>query len=184
MSSSRRGIRRASRRYDGAHVARQDECVNLEVGVSHQHVERAGHVLMRGIDAEVFKTSMAAARLMAMATSGVVVSKPTPTNTTGRLGFSLAMVSASSGEYANAAASRPSACSFEQGRRASGDTRHVAEGGQNHVRNARERNDGVDIVVAGDANGASRSAREAAAFRHEVASAVACNGHGGRHTPP
>ena len=38
------------------------------------------------------------ARLTAMATSGVVVSKPTPTNTISRSGFSCAMRSASSGE--------------------------------------------------------------------------------------
>ena len=45
-----------------------------------------------------FFRPMAFARLMAIATAGVVVSKPTPTNTTSRSGFSWAMFSASSGE--------------------------------------------------------------------------------------
>lgn len=48
---------------------------------------------------------------MAMATSGVVVSKPTPTNTTGRSGLACAMLSASSGEY-TMRTSRPAACSL------------------------------------------------------------------------
>ena len=54
---------------------------------------------------------IALARLIAMATSGVVVSKPTPTKMTGRVGFSLATVSASRGEY-TMRMSRPAACSL------------------------------------------------------------------------
>lgn len=55
----------------------------------------------------------AAARLMAMATSGVVVSKPTPTNTIWRSGCCSASVSASSGEY-TISMERPAACSFSR----------------------------------------------------------------------
>ena len=50
------------------------------------------------------------ARLMAMATSGVVVSKPTPTKTICLSGFSWARRSASRGEYTISTA-RPAACS-------------------------------------------------------------------------
>ncbi len=46
-----------------------------------------------------FSSPMAAARLMVAAISGVVVSKPTPKNTTSRPGLSAATFSASSGEY-------------------------------------------------------------------------------------
>ncbi len=45
-----------------------------------------------------FVSPMARARLMAIATSGVVVSKPTPTKTICRVGFSCARRRASSGE--------------------------------------------------------------------------------------
>ena len=53
-----------------------------------------------------------AARRTAAAMSGVVVSKPTPTNTTSRSGFSVAIFSASSGEY-TMRTSRPAACSAD-----------------------------------------------------------------------
>ena len=45
-----------------------------------------------------FFRPMAAARWMAMATSGVVVSKPTPTNTISRSGSAFAKANASRGE--------------------------------------------------------------------------------------
>ena len=60
-----------------------------------------------------FSRPAAAARLMAMATSGVVVSKPTPTNTISRSGFCWASASASSGEY-TICTLRPAACSFRR----------------------------------------------------------------------
>ena len=55
----------------------------------------------------------AAARLMAMATSGVVVSNPTPTNTISRSGCCSARRSASSGEY-TICTLRPAACSLSR----------------------------------------------------------------------
>ena len=60
-----------------------------------------------------FFRSAAAARLMAIATSGVVVSKPTPTNTISRSGRWAANASASSGEY-TICTLRPAACSFSR----------------------------------------------------------------------
>ena len=60
-----------------------------------------------------FFNPRACARLMAIATKGVVVSKPTPTNTTSLSGFSCAILSASRGEY-TILISRPAACSFNR----------------------------------------------------------------------
>ena len=57
-----------------------------------------------------FARPIACARFTAIAVSGVVVSKPTPTNTTWRSGSSCASRSASSGEY-TMRTSRPAACS-------------------------------------------------------------------------
>ena len=60
-----------------------------------------------------FFRSSAAARLMAMATKGVVVSKPTPTNTIWRSGCCCAKAMASSGEY-TICTERPAACSLSR----------------------------------------------------------------------
>ena len=157
-------------------MARQDECVNFEVGISYQHVERAGHVLMRGIDAEVFKTH----GRRAFDGHGHERGGGFKTHAHkyhGAIGVFFGDGKRIQWRIHNAHVAAIGLL-FQQGRRASRDACHVAEGGQNHIRNARERNDGVDVVVAGDANGTSRSAREAAAFGHEVANAVARNGHG------
>ena len=69
---------------------------------------------------------------------------------------------------------------LEQARRGAGHARHVAERGDGDARNAREGDDRVDILVRGHAHGAAGTRREARALGHEVADAVARDGHGVR----
>ena len=65
---------------------------------SFTSVSRAPGMFLCAAKTLKFFRPMAAARLMAMATSGVVVSNPTPTNTISRSGLAFAKASASRGE--------------------------------------------------------------------------------------
>ena len=65
----------------------------------------------------------------------------------------------------------------ERGARA-GHAGHVAKGGDDDLGDARQGDDGVDVAVGGDADGAARPADEVHAFRQDAAKAVAGDGHG------
>ena len=58
-----------------------------------------------------------------------------------------------------------------------GHARHVAERGDGHLGHPRERDNRVDVAIAGDANRAPRAARQARSRGHEVADAVARDGY-------
>ena len=57
-----------------------------------------------------------------------------------------------------------------------GNARHVAEGGDRHLGDARERDDRVDVVVGRDAHRTARARRQLDALGHERADAVARDG--------
>ena len=68
----------------------------------------------------------------------------------------------------------------KQTRSGPGDARHVAEGGDRDVRDARERDHRVDVAVACDANGTPGARRQTQPRGHQIADAVARDGHGMR----
>ena len=163
---------------DGAHVARQDEGVEFEVRVLHQRFQGAGHVLVRGEDAEVLQAHGRGAldghghqRRGSLEAHAHEHDPP--------IGVGLRQGQRIEGRIADLHAT---ACGLllEQARRAAGHARHVAERCYGHVRDAREGDDSVDIAVRRDAHGAAWARREAHAFGHEVADAVARDGHGVR----
>ena len=160
---------------DGAHVARQDEGVEFEVRVLHQRFQGAGHVLVRGEDAEVLQTHGRGAlddhghqRRGGLEAHANEHDFP--------IGVGLRQGQRIEGRIADLHATT---CGLllEQARRAAGHARHVAERGYGHVRDAREGDDGIDIAVRGDAHGAARARRETHAVGHEIADAVARDGH-------
>ena len=126
----------------------------FEVRVLHQRFQGAGHVLVRGEDAEVLQAHGRGAldghghqRRGGLEANANEHDLP--------IGVGLRQGQRIEGRIADLHAT---ACGLflEQARRAAGHARHVAERGYGHVRDAREGDDGVDIAVRRDAHGAAR----------------------------
>lgn len=131
-----------------------------------------------------FARSMARARLMAIATSGVVVSKPTPTKTICRSGFSWRQTQGVQ-RRVNDLHRAPRRLLGQQAGRGAGHAGHIAEGGDGHFRHTGQRDYLVDVVVARHAHRTSRARRQMNPLGHKAANAVARNGHGvGARTLP
>ena len=163
---------------DGAYVPRQNEGVYLQLGITHEHVECARHVLVRSIHAEIGESH----RLGAFDCHGNERRggfKANAYENDGTRGIFLGDRQCVEGRIYNAnVASR--GLFLKERTRGARYARHVSEGGDNHVRNARERDNRIDVVVARHAYGAARTACKAAAFGHERANAVSGNGDGVR----
>lgn len=77
---------------------------------------------------------------------------------------------------------RPSACSLRRLEVEPGTARHIAERGDHHVRDARERDNGIDVFVGGYANRAPWTGNELRVVRHQITQAIARDGNRMRST--
>ena len=160
---------------DGAHVAGQDERVQLELRVVDDGLQRTGHVLVGAEHGEVLE----AGRSRALdghgneRRGGLEAHAHEHDLAVGVLLGERQRVERRVHDLYAAAGG----LLLEQARRGAGHARHIAERGDGDVVGAREGDNGVDVAVRRHAHRAAGAGRQADALGHEVADAVARDGH-------